>query len=112
MNNDKDRDFVPYIVHESSMARCERTIKRLVIALIFSIVLMFTCNALWLLAWTSYDYVSTETTTTDSSITVDGKDGIANYVGEGGNGDINYGEGGSKENQDSHKNEKPNTKGK
>lgn len=39
---------VPYIVHESSMARMERQIKRLWIAVILLIVLMVGTNGAWL----------------------------------------------------------------
>lgn len=51
---------VPYIVHEASMAREERIIKRLVIALIVGISLLFTANCAWLYAWCQYDYESYE----------------------------------------------------
>lgn len=66
---------VPYIVHESAMAREERKQKRLVTALLLAILLIFASNAIWLWAWTEYDYVVEETTveTTGS--------GHANYVG-------------------------------
>ena len=84
---ENNRDQVPYIVHESTVARMERTTRRLIIALLFTIVLWFTSNALWLLAWINYDYIGTETTTTTE---VDGTDGIANYIGN--NGDIANGE--------------------
>lgn len=59
--NEKEMQ-VPYIVHEGAMVRNERAIKRLVIALIIAIVLMFGSNALWLYAWLQYDYTSTITT--------------------------------------------------
>ena len=72
---------VPYIVHESAMARNERAIKRLVVALIVAIALMFASNAFWLWAWMQYDYTSEQ-----SSVEVDASDGIANYIG--GMGDI------------------------
>ena len=52
---------VQYIVHESAMARNERAIKRLVVALIVAIVLMFASNAFWLWAWMQYDYTGEET---------------------------------------------------
>lgn len=52
---------VPYIVHESSMARMERQIKRLWIALLVSVCLLFASNAAWLYAWCQYDYSSEET---------------------------------------------------
>ena len=47
---------VPYIVFEGEQARNERHIKRLWIALIILITLMFASNAIWLYAWTLYDY--------------------------------------------------------
>ncbi len=84
----KTAEPVPYIVHESAMARNERAVKRLVIALIVAIALIFASNAIWLYAWMQYDYSSEMTT---SEINVDGKDGIANYIGN--DGDINNGPG-------------------
>ena len=69
---------VPYIVHEASMARMERQIKRLWIAVIIAVCLLFASNAAWLYAWCQYDYSSEEI------VTVDGKDGIANYIGNDG----------------------------
>ena len=68
---------VPYIVHESAMARNERTIKRLVIALIIAVFLIFASNAAWLYVWQLYDYSSEQTT-------VEAEDGIANYIGNDG----------------------------
>ena len=52
---------VPYIVYESSGARFERTLKRIVIALVVTVVLLFASNVVWLWAWTRYDYSSEET---------------------------------------------------
>lgn len=43
---------VPYLVYEATQARHERTIKRVVIALIIAIILIFVSNAIWLWAWT------------------------------------------------------------
>ena len=54
-------ESVPYIVHESSMARMERQVKRGWIALIVSVCLLFASNAAWLYAWCQYDYSSRET---------------------------------------------------
>jgi hypothetical protein len=84
----KKTEPVPYIVHESAQARNERAVKRLVIALIVAIALIFASNAIWLYAWMQYDYSSDMTT---SEVNVDGKDGIANYIGN--DGDINNGSG-------------------
>jgi hypothetical protein len=53
---------VPYIVYESAMARSERHIKRLVIALIVSVVMIVASNLAWLYVWNSYEYVGDSTT--------------------------------------------------
>lgn len=75
---------VPYIVHESAMARNERTLKRMIVALAIAVVLLFATNAAWLYVWNQYDYES-------EVVTVDSEDGgNANYIGN--NGDINNGE--------------------
>lgn len=72
---------------EAEQAKSERTIKRLILSLLIAIILIFACNALWLYAWMQYDYASEDSTET---VTVDGKDGIANYIG--GVGSITNGE--------------------
>ena len=76
---------VPFIVYESAEMRADRRYKRIWIALIITIVLMFLSNAIWLYAWTSYDYASSETL-------VEASDGMANFHSNNNqNGDINYG---------------------
>ena len=52
---------VPYIVHEASMARMERQIKRLWIAVIVAVCLLFASSAIFAYAWLQYDYSSEET---------------------------------------------------
>lgn len=52
MNNN---DTVPYIVHEGVMARMERTIKRLIYALILTILLLFASNAVWVWYMSGFD---------------------------------------------------------
>lgn len=74
----EDKTTIPYIVHEGTMVRMERQIRRITVALIISVILMFISNALWLYAWTQYDYSSTQ------SVDIDGKQGNANYVENGG----------------------------
>lgn len=76
-----DKD-VPYLVFEGQMARNERSIKRLIIALIIAVILIFATNMAWLYAWNLYDY-STET------VEIDSGEGIANYIGN--DGEINNG---------------------
>ena len=75
---------VPYTVHELSMASMERQIKRLWIAVIVAVCLLFASNAGWLLAWTNYDYASYE------AIIDDGGD--ANIIGNDGDIYNGYGE--------------------
>lgn len=75
---------IPYIPFQDFIATTERNAKRLYVSLIIAIALLFVSNAIWLYAWFSYDYVSEET------VTVDGKEGIASYVG--GDGSIYNGE--------------------
>ena len=76
-----ERD-VPYIAFESEMARHERTIKRLVVALVLTIALLFASNVAWLLFLNQFDFVG-DTTTQEA-------EGDANYIGN--NGDITNGE--------------------
>ena len=77
---------VPFIVYEGTIARFERTIKRLVILVGITILLLFASNAIWIYEWNQYDY---------SGVTIDSQDGgNANYIGA--NGYINNGEGNSK----------------
>lgn len=67
---------VPYVVYEGTMARFERTIKRLIIVIIIVIVALFASNAMWIYEWNQYDY-------SDVTIGSDGG-GNANYIGESG----------------------------
>lgn len=76
-------DPVPFAVHESAMARMERTIRRLWILLIVLVVLLVGSNALWIWYEAQFEDVSVEQE-------VDTGEGDAFVVG---NGDLNYGEG-------------------
>lgn len=93
MNDENKEVYVPYIVHEGVQVRLERTIKRLVCALILTILLMFATNALWIWSWMQYDYVSEDSTTTTHTTTntvdVDGHNGTATYIGDIVNGKDN-----------------------
>lgn len=81
------KEPVPYIVYEHTMAKFERTIKRLIIVIIVAVVMLFASNMAWLYTWNQYDY---------SEVTIDSKDGgNANYIGT--SGIISNGESGSKE---------------
>lgn len=72
---------VPYIVHEGSMARMERQLKRMFIAVIVAVLALFASNAAWLYAWCQYDYVS-------ESFEAEQDGSGVNIIG---GGDVNYG---------------------
>ena len=52
-------ESVPYIVHESSMARMERQIKRLWITVLVMIVMLVGTNGAWLLYNSQFQAVET-----------------------------------------------------
>ena len=68
---------VPYIAHESAVARLERVIKRLWVLALVLIVLLAASNAAWIL-WES-QYQTIETATTQENA-----DGYNNYIGNDG----------------------------
>ena len=82
---DDNRLEVPYIVYEGEQARHERTIKRLIIALVIAILVTFLSNVAWLLYVSGFEYYGL-----DNEVTVEAKDGIANFIGN--DGDITNGE--------------------
>ena len=86
----QENTTIPYFVFEGTLARMDRNIKRMIIAVVVCVAIIFASNALWLYAWMQYDYSGEE-------ITVDSTDGIANYIG--GSGGIINGKGSSQEKQ-------------
>ena len=80
---------VPYIAHESAVARLERVIKRLWVLALVLIVLLAASNAAWI--WWESQYETIETT-----ITQENADGYNNYIGN--DGDIVNGETDNKKN--------------
>lgn len=78
---------VPYIVYESEAARHERTVKRLLTALLITILLMVGTNLAWLWVWNQYDFTS-------ESYTIENDDEGNALLGSGSNvnGVINNGE--------------------
>lgn len=89
---DKAPVSVPYVVHESSMARAERQAKRLIAIIILLIVLFVGSNVSWLIYENQFEDVITS-----EEIIVDAEEnGIANYIGN--DGDIYNGKDYSKEN--------------
>lgn len=80
---EKETKDIPFIAYEYTMARFERTIKRLIIVLMLVVIMLFASNALWLYEWCQYDY---------SDVTIDSQDGgNANYIQAGASGAINNG---------------------
>lgn len=91
----EDTVLMPYVVHEGVVAQIERTNRRLSLILAIVIMLLFLSNCAWLYAWMQYDYSS------DATVTVDGKDGVANYIGN--DGDITNGKSSGAESKDADK---------
>lgn len=56
-----ENNTVPYIAHESAMARLERIIKRLWIVIIILIALLFATNAAWIYYESQWEIVSSYT---------------------------------------------------
>ena len=71
-------ESVPYIVHESSMARMERQIKRLWITILTLIFLLVGSNCAWL--WWNNQWETVESL----EITQENEGGNNNYIGNDG----------------------------
>lgn len=52
---DIKRNSVPFVVFESTQARSDRIIHRLIVVLIVVVALLFISNAVWIYAWNSTD---------------------------------------------------------
>lgn len=75
-------ESVPYIVHESAMARTERTAKRLWITILTLIFLLVGSNCVWI--WYNSQFEVVETTTIEAE---QGGSGVNIVSG----GDLDYG---------------------
>lgn len=69
---------VPYIVYESEAARHERTVKRLLTALLITILLMVGTNMAWLWVFNQYD-ITSEAVTIENEGDAEG----SNIIGAG-----------------------------
>ena len=76
---DKKPDPVPYIAYESTMARMERTIKRMWILLLVVVILLVGTNAGWVWYESQFETV-TETTTQEVWQETD-NGGVNRFVG-------------------------------
>ena len=72
-------DSVPYIVYEGTQARNERTIKRLILALVSVIILLFLSNLAWLNYMNNYDYKAYEYTQDGEGTNILGDGNGVNY---------------------------------
>lgn len=70
---------VPYVVHESAMARAERHTKALIWVIVLLIVLLVGTNVGWLIYNSQFEVV--EETKTETNITQDNESGYNNYIG-------------------------------
>lgn len=73
-----ERNDIPYIAFEAEMARHERTIKRLLIALVVAIALLFASNVAWLWFFNQFDIIG-DTVQLESN-----EAGNASYMGGSG----------------------------
>ena len=88
-NENVNLEAVPYIVHESAMARAERSAKRLWIAVLVLIIALIGTNGAWLYYESQFETITTE-------VTQENADGYNNYIGN--DGDIVSGETDNKNN--------------
>ena len=79
---DKNPDNVPYIAHESAMARSERNSKRLWIIILVLIVALIGTNLAWIIYESQFETV--ETITKEYDIEQDAEDGNNNSIINGG----------------------------
>ena len=87
---DKAPASVPYVVHESAMARAERQIKSLVWVIVLLIMLLVGSNVGWLIYESQFEVV--EETTEEYVIEQDAESGNNNSIINGGevtNGEAN-----------------------
>lgn len=70
----REPESVPYIVHESAMARNERKEKRLIVVIILLIVLLVGSNTAWMIYESQFETVST-------TIEQENDGGYNNYIG-------------------------------
>lgn len=80
---------VPYVAHESDMARQERTIKRLWILLLVIVGLFVGSNGWWIWRESQFE---------DITITQENEDGYNNFIGN--DGDIYNGEANNQNSQE------------
>ena len=81
---------VPYVVHESAMARAERQTKSLVWVIVLLIVLLVGTNAGWLWYESTMETVIETTETTFEDVVQESNEGSNNIVGGDMIGETDY----------------------
>lgn len=76
MNENDMPQMIPYVVHESEVARLERTIKRLFILCVLLIIVAIGTNAYWI--WYEAQFEDISTTVTQDLDASDGGNAIIN----------------------------------
>lgn len=87
-NQGKKPENVPYIVHESAMARAERIIKRLWITIFVLLGIVVATNGAWL--WYESQYVDEVTETIETS--AEGGGNAYGTIITGNDSEVHYGE--------------------
>lgn len=72
---------IPFIVYEATIARMERHIKRLWIALIIAVVSIVLCNVSWLLYINQYNFEDYEYTQDGTGVNIIGDSNGVDYYG-------------------------------
>ena len=72
---------IPYIVYEAETARSERHVKRLWIALIITIILIFTSNAIWVWYISQYDFENYDYSQDGEGVNIIGDENGVDYNG-------------------------------
>ena len=72
---------VPYVVHEATVARQERQIKRMWIALIVAVAMLFASNMGWLIYQSQFDTFSCDYTQDGNGNNIIGNDNEVDYNG-------------------------------
>lgn len=79
MDDQKNAPSVPYIVYEGEQARNERHIKRLIIALVVTILLLFASNALWIWYVSGFDIETYDYTQDGVGVNIIGSENGVDY---------------------------------
>ena len=77
----EEKNSVPYIVYEGEQARNERTIKRLIIALIISVLLIFASNVLWIWYMSGFDIETYDYSQDGKGVNIIGNSNGVDYNG-------------------------------